>query len=161
MSFSNFNNSSWQPGVDHPALHRHRAVHLLRRDHVELDVYNLHRWWQDCWWLMITKNTMVKRWPLAMVNETKMTNMIKVTRKTTMKKRTITTMTEKTTMTKWTTVIKRSPPPPSAPDPPWAASWCAPSSCSWSPPWSPPSPGTGWPPPRMKDLSWSLPHVEH
>ena len=26
---------------------------------------------------MIIKNTMVKRWPLAMVNETKMTNMIK------------------------------------------------------------------------------------
>ena len=26
---------------------------------------------------MTTKNTMVKRWPLAMVNETKMTNMVK------------------------------------------------------------------------------------
>ena len=113
----------------------------------------LHQWWQDCWWLMITKNTIVKRWPLAMVNETKMTNMIKVTRKTTMNKRTTTAMTEKTTMTKWTTVIKRSPPPPSAPDPPGAAFWCAPSSCSSSPPWSPPSPGTGWPPPRMKDLN--------
>ena len=37
----------------------------------------LHQWWQDCWWLMITKNTMVKRWPLAMVNETKMTNVVK------------------------------------------------------------------------------------
>ena len=27
----------------------------------------LHRWWQDCWWLVITKNTMVKRLPMTIV----------------------------------------------------------------------------------------------
>ena len=46
-----------------------------------------HWWWQDCRWLTITKNTIVKRLPMTMGNETKMTNMIKVTRKTGLWKR--------------------------------------------------------------------------